>query len=85
MDRSRSETIDIRAERDRSLRFLQGFLALMGLLSVVAGFCVLHYQDDWELPYDSGLGIAIAFLCVGIASTVLLFVWERIFKGVAFD
>ncbi len=71
-------------ERARSLRFVQIVFAVLALASIVAGLAVAYASDRLGLPETSAGPIAIAFLCVGIMDTALLFVWERIFRNTSF-
>lgn len=70
-------------ERARSLRFVQIVFALLALFSVASGLIVSYASDGLGLPDTSANAVAAAFLSVGIMNTALLFVWERIFKGVS--
>lgn len=70
-------------ERARSLRFVQVVFALLAIFSVVAGFTVAAWAERLGLPDHSAGPIAAAFLTVGIMNTGLLFLWERLFKGVS--
>lgn len=73
----------VERERSRSLRFVQIVFSLLALFSTVAGLLVAYSGDSLGLPEASAGGIAVAFLSVGIMNTGLLFVWERIFKGLS--
>lgn len=68
-------------ERARSLKFVQIVFALLALLSLSAALLVSLRGVDLGLPENSTMTIALAFLLVGAADTVLLFTWERIFQG----
>lgn len=70
-------------ERARSLRFVQIVFALLALFSVAAGLIVGYASDRLGLPDNSANAIAVAFLSVAIMNTALLFLWEKIFKGVS--
>jgi hypothetical protein len=70
-------------ERARSLRFVQVVFALLALFSVASGLIVGYESDHLGLPDNSANAIAVAFLSVGIMNTALLFLWEKIFKGVS--
>ncbi|HMN37392.1 MAG TPA: hypothetical protein PKD49_06735 [Hyphomicrobium sp.] len=71
-------------ERARSLRFVQIVFAVLALVSIVAGLAVAYSSEWLGLPEASSGAIAIAFICVGIMNTALLFVWERIFHDASF-
>lgn len=70
-------------ERARSLRFVQIVFALLALFSTISGLIVAYSGDRLGLPDSSADAIAVAFLSVGIMNTGLLFVWERLFKGLS--
>lgn len=70
-------------ERARSLRFVQIVFALLALFSILSGLIVAYSADKLGLPDNSAGAIALAFLSVGIMNTGLLFLWERLFKGVS--
>mgnify|MGYP006891185470 CR=1 FL=1 len=69
-------------ERARSLKFVQIMFAVLGLSSLIAAMAVGIRGEDMGLPEGSTQTIALAFLLVGIADTVLLFLWERIFQRI---
>ncbi|MGE0052674.1 MAG: hypothetical protein AB7S74_00570 [Hyphomicrobium sp.] len=71
-------------ERARSLRFVQIVFALLAIVSIIAGLTVAYSSDWLGLPETSAGPIAVAFICVGIMNTALLFVWERIFRDASF-
>ncbi|MBK9079734.1 MAG: hypothetical protein WBP38_05560 [Hyphomicrobium sp.] len=66
-------------ERQRSLKSVQVIFAVLAILSLSAALAVAARGVEFGLPETSTRTIAIAFLMVGIADTVLLFLWERIF------
>lgn len=70
-------------ERARSLRFVQVVFAVLALFSLAAGLYVGYSSEGLGLPDNSATTIAVAFLLVGIMNTGMLFLWERIFKGVS--
>lgn len=70
-------------ERARSLRFVQIVFALLAIFSIISGLAVAAWADLFGLPDHSAGPIAVAFLSVGIMNTGLLFLWERLFKGVS--
>lgn len=72
----------IRRERERSLKFVQVFFAVLALLSLIAALAVSSRGADLGLPESSTFPIALAFLLVGAIDTVLLFAWERIFQRI---
>jgi hypothetical protein len=74
----------IEFERARSLRFVQIVFAVLALLSLFGALLVALRGDALGLPEHSVDSIAVAFLIVGIADTVLLYTWERIFKRAEF-
>lgn len=76
------EMDQVARERARSLKFVQVMFAALGLLSLTAAMAVGIRGEDMGLPEGSTHTIAIAFLMVGIADTVLLFLWERIFQRI---
>jgi phosphate/sulfate permease len=69
----------IARERQRSLKSVQVIFAVLAILSLSAALAVAARGVEFGLPEASTHTIAIAFLMVGIADTVLLFLWERIF------
>lgn len=70
-------------ERARSLRFVQVVFALLAIFSIISGLAVATWAERLGLPDHSAGGIAVAFRSVGIMNTGLLFLWERLFKGVS--
>ncbi|MEQ1715600.1 MAG: hypothetical protein ABL907_06395 [Hyphomicrobium sp.] len=70
-------------ERARSLRFVQIVFALLAIASLFAALSVAYSSDKMGLPESSAGTIAVAFLCVGVMNTGLLFLWERIFKDIS--
>ncbi|MBA2126907.1 hypothetical protein DLM45_11850 [Hyphomicrobium methylovorum] len=74
----------IRRERERSLKFVQVFFAILALISLAAALAVSTRGSDLGLPESSTVPIAMAFLLVGAIDTVLLFVWERIFQRIEY-
>ncbi len=72
----------IAQERGRSLKFVQIVFAVLALLSLIAALTVSLRGVEFGLPENSVHTIALAFLAVGIADTILLFVWERIFQRI---
>jgi hypothetical protein len=70
----------IARERQRSLKSVQVIFAVLAILSLSSGLAVAARGDEFGLPETSTHTIAIAFLMVGVADTVLLFLWERIFQ-----
>ena len=73
----------VERERARSLRFVQIVFAILAIFSLISGLIVAYSGDGLGLPDSSAGAIAFAFLSVGVMNTGLLFVWERIFKGVS--
>ncbi|MET0409208.1 MAG: hypothetical protein ABW006_12655 [Hyphomicrobium sp.] len=67
-------------ERIRSLRIVQIVFAVLALASLVSALAVATRGVDLGLPEGSTYPIALAFLLVGAADTVLLYVWEPIFQ-----
>ena len=74
----------IRHQRERSLKFVQIFFAVLALVSLTAALAVSTRGSDLGLPDSSTFPIALAFLLVGAIDTVLLFVWERLFRRIEF-
>lgn len=72
----------IARERARSLKSVQIIFAVLALLSITAALAVAARGVEFGLPEASTETIAIAFLLVGAVDTVLLFVWERIFRRI---
>ena len=71
---------DDSASSQASERFTKAVFAVMALASVLAGLGV--YLLHARLGIDEGTAqlISTAFLIVGIGDTVLLYLWDRIFK-----
>jgi uncharacterized membrane protein len=67
-------------ERQRSLKSVQIIFAVLAILSLSTALAVSARGVEYGLPEASSETIALAFLIVGIADTVLLFLWERIFQ-----
>jgi phosphate/sulfate permease len=67
-------------ERSRSLKFVQVVFAVLALFSLAAAIAVSWRGVEFGLPESSASTIALAFLLVGIADTVLVFYWERLYK-----
>ncbi len=68
-------------ERARSLKFVQIVFAVLALLSLTAALVVSMHGVELGLPETSTLTVALGFLLVGAVDTLLLFTWERIFRG----
>ncbi|HPG88612.1 MAG TPA: hypothetical protein PLD46_03090 [Hyphomicrobium sp.] len=70
----------IARERQRSLKSVQVIFAVLALLSLTAALAVASRGVEFGLPEASSETIALAFLLVGALDTVLLFMWEKIFR-----
>ena len=54
--------------------------AAMALVSVLAGLALYLLQAQIGIAEDTARMISTAFILVGMADTIVLFLWHRIFK-----
>ena len=61
-------------------RLAKAVFAVLALVSVLAGFGIYLLGERLGIDADTARLIATAFLIVGIGDTLLLYLWERLFK-----
>lgn len=61
-------------------RLAKAAFAAMALLSVLAGLALYLLQAQFGISEDTARMVSTAFILVGIADTIVLFLWNRIFK-----
>jgi TRAP-type C4-dicarboxylate transport system permease small subunit len=61
-------------------RFVKAAFAAMALVSVLAGLGLYLLQARIGISEETARLVSTAFIVVGIADTVVLFLWDRIFK-----
>jgi hypothetical protein len=62
-------------------RLAKVVFAMLALASVLAGFGIYLLQDRIGIDEDTARLVATAFLVIGIGDTLLLYLWDRLFKG----
>ena len=61
-------------------RLVRAAFATMALVSVLAGLALYLLQAQIGIAEDTARMVSTAFILVGIADTIVLFLWDRIFK-----
>lgn len=61
-------------------RFVKAAFAAMALVSVLAGLGLYLLQARIGISEETARLVSTAFIMVGIADTLVLFLWDRIFK-----
>lgn len=61
-------------------RFAKAAFAAMALLTVLAGLVLYLLRAELGVGEDTARLVSTAFILVGIADTVVLYFWDRIFK-----
>lgn len=61
-------------------RFVKAAFAAMALVSVLAGLGLYLAQARIGISEETARLVSTAFIVVGIADTIVLFLWDRIFK-----
>lgn len=61
-------------------RFVKAAFAAMALVSVLAGLGLYQLQARIGISEETARLVSTAFIVVGIADTIVLFLWDRIFK-----
>ena len=61
-------------------RFVKAAFAAMALVSVLAGLGLYLLQARIGISEETARLVSTAFIVVGIADTIVLFLWDRIFK-----
>ena len=60
-------------------RLAKAAFAVMALLSVLAGLALYLLRAQIGISEDTARMVSTAFILVGIADTIVLFLWNRIF------
>ena len=61
-------------------RLAKAVFALLALVFVLAGLGIYLLQERLGIDEDTARLVATAFLVVGIGDTLLLYLWDRLFK-----
>jgi len=61
-------------------RLAKAAFAAMALVSVLTGLGLYLLQARIGISEDTARLVSTAFIVVGIADTIVLFLWDRIFK-----
>lgn len=61
-------------------RFVKAAFAAMALVSVLAGLGLYLLQARIGISEETARLVSTAFIVVGITDTIVLFLWDRIFK-----
>jgi TRAP-type C4-dicarboxylate transport system permease small subunit len=61
-------------------RLVRAAFAAMALVSVLTGLALYLLQAQIGIAEDTARMLSTAFILVGIADTIVLFLWHRIFK-----
>ena len=61
-------------------RVVKAAFAAMALVSVLAGLGLYLLQARIGISEETARLVSTAFIVVGIADTIVLFLWDRIFK-----
>jgi phage shock protein PspC (stress-responsive transcriptional regulator) len=61
-------------------RLAKAVFAALALASVLAGLGIYLLNERLGIDADTARLIATAFLIVGIGDTLLLYLWDRLFK-----
>jgi len=68
-----------RSSTEKRERLAKAAFAAMALLSVLAGLALYLLQEQIGISEDTARMVSTAFILVGIADTIVLFLWNRIF------
>ena len=68
-----------RSSTEKRERLAKASFAAMALLSVLAGLALYLLQEQIGISEDTARMVSTAFILVGIADTIVLFLWNRIF------
>lgn len=74
-----SKTADARRKDLRTFRLIMIFLAVV---TVVIGGALLPWHETVQLDESRARQVGSAFLAAGIADSLVLYFWDRIFGGV---
>ena len=61
-------------------RLAKTVFAALALASVLAGLGIYLLQERIGIDEDTARLVATAFLVIGIGDTLLLYLWDRLFK-----
>ena len=61
-------------------RLAKAAFAAMALVSVLTGLGLYLLQERIGISEETARLVSTAFIMVGIADTIVLFLWDRIFK-----
>ena len=61
-------------------RIAKAVFAVLALACVLAGFGIYLLQERLGIDEDTARLVATAFLVVGMGDTLLLYLWDRLFK-----
>ena len=61
-------------------RLAKAAFAAMALVSVLTGLGLYLLQERIGISEDTAWLVSATFIMVGIADTIVLFLWDRIFK-----
>ena len=61
-------------------RIAKAVFAVLALACVLAGFGIYLLQARLGIDEDTARLVATAFLVVGMGDTLLLYLWDRLFK-----
>lgn len=61
-------------------RIAKATFAAMALVSVLAGLAIYLLQAHIGIPADTARLVSTALILVGTADTIVLFLWNRIFR-----
>lgn len=61
-------------------RLVKTAFAAMALVSVLTGLGLYLLQERIGIAEETARLVSTAFIVVGIADTIVLFLWDRIFK-----
>lgn len=61
-------------------RLAKVVFAVLALAFVLAGLAIYLLQERLGIDEDTARLVATAFLVVGIGDTLLLYLWDRLFK-----
>lgn len=62
-------------------RLAKAAFAAMALFSVLIGLTLYLLQEWIGISEQTARMLSAAFILVGIADTIVLFLWDRLFKG----
>lgn len=66
--------------REPNVRLAKAVFANLALLSVLAGAALYLLRARIGIAEDTARLVATAFIIVGIADTIVLLAWDRIFR-----